>query len=56
MGQSKLRGTFEQRKLEAETRKTKERVAYSEIQRRRPTRKQMEIRAALAAFMVLGNT
>jgi len=56
MGQAKLRGTFEERKAEAETRKTKEFVAYSEIKRRRPTRKQMEIRAALAAFMALSNT
>jgi len=56
MGQAKLRGTFEERKADAETRKTKERIAYSEIQRRKPTRKQMEIRADLAAFMVLGNT
>ena len=56
MGQAKQRGSFEQRKQEAEKRENAQRLLNAELMRRRESPKHTLLKLMLAAALAIGAT
>lgn len=55
MGQAKQRGTYEQRKAEAEERNRQERIVKAQLMQRRPSPKHVELMGMIAAMSLVPN-